>query len=98
MDFTNNYPWPDNDDDADIESAFLDDPQDTVDPIDQFLIEPVLFTLDEAARLLRVRKGWLDRMARTGKAEYTEVDRSRRYSRANLNAIVLAHLRPADTP
>ncbi|MFF7250452.1 helix-turn-helix domain-containing protein [Embleya sp. NPDC008237] len=96
MDLTNNYPWPDNDDDTDIEAAFLDDPQDTVDPIDQFLIEPVLFTLDEAARLLRVRKGWLDRMARTGKAEYTEVDRGRRYSRDNLNAIVLAHLRPAD--
>ena len=32
----------------------------------------------------------IDRMARTGKAEHTEVDRSRRYSRANLNAIVLA--------
>lgn len=96
MDLSNSYPWPDHDDDPDNEPEFLDDPQDIADPIGQFLEPPLLFTLAEAAILLRVRKGWLDRMARTGKAEYTEVDRSRRYSRDNLAAIVKTHLRPAD--
>jgi len=97
MDLSNSYPWPDHDDDRNFEDDLLDGGTGNVDdPISQFLEPPLLFTLAEAAVLLRVRKGWLDRMARTGKAEYTEVDRSRRYSRDNLAAIVKDHLRPAD--
>ncbi|GAB3462440.1 helix-turn-helix domain-containing protein [Actinophytocola sediminis] len=49
---------------------------------------PVLYTTDEAADILRVRKSWLERQAAARKVPFTLLGGSYRFSVAHLHEIV----------
>lgn len=50
--------------------------------------EPLLYTCDEAARLLNCNASWLTRKAREGVIPFTRIGRTRCFSDANLAAIL----------
>ena len=50
-----------------------------------------LYTTEEAAEILRVKKSWLERQAAARKIPFTMLGRSYRFTSAHLSAIVLMH-------
>jgi excisionase family DNA binding protein len=50
-----------------------------------------LYTAEEAAEILRVKKSWLERQAAARKIPFTKLGRSYRFTSAHLAAIVLMH-------
>jgi excisionase family DNA binding protein len=52
---------------------------------------PTVFTAEEAAVILRVKKSWLERQAAARKVPFTMLGRSYRFTSAHLAAIVLMH-------
>lgn len=52
---------------------------------------PTLYTSDEAAEILRVKKSWLERQAAARKIPFTMLGRSYRFTPAHLAAIVQMH-------
>src|SRR5437773_4624116 len=52
---------------------------------------PTLYTSDEAAEILRVKKSWLKRQAAARKIPFTMLGRSYRFTSAHLSAIVRMH-------
>lgn len=56
-----------------------------------------LYTADEAAGILRVKKSWLERQAAARKIPFTMLGRSYRFTSAHLAAIVQMH-EQAPTP
>jgi excisionase family DNA binding protein len=60
---------------------------------------PTLFTAEEAAEILRVKKSWLERQAAARKIPFTMLGRSYRFTSAHLDAIVKMHEEaPASPP
>ena len=51
----------------------------------------VLYTTEEAAQILRVKKSWLERQAAARKVPFTMLGRSYRFTSAHLAAIVRMH-------
>jgi excisionase family DNA binding protein len=56
-----------------------------------------LYTAEEAAEILRVKKSWLERQAAARKIPFTMLGRSYRFTSAHLSAIVRMH-EQAPTP
>ena len=52
---------------------------------------PTLYTAEEAAEILRVKKSWLERQAAARKIPFTMLGRSYRFTSAHLSAIVRMH-------
>jgi excisionase family DNA binding protein len=52
---------------------------------------PVLYTTEEAAEILRVKKSWLERQAAARKIPFTMLGRSYRFTSVHLAAIVRMH-------
>jgi excisionase family DNA binding protein len=52
---------------------------------------PTLYTTEEAAEILRVKKSWLERQAAARKIPFTMLGRSYRFTSAHLAAIVRMH-------
>jgi excisionase family DNA binding protein len=52
---------------------------------------PALYTAEEAAEILRVKKSWLERQAAARKIPFTMLGRSYRFTSAHLGAIVQMH-------
>jgi excisionase family DNA binding protein len=52
---------------------------------------PTLFTAEEAAEILRVKKSWLERQAAARRIPFTMLGRSYRFTSAHLDAIVKMH-------
>jgi len=50
-----------------------------------------LYTTEEAAEILRVKKSWLERQAAARKIPFTMLGRSYRFTSAHLSAIVRMH-------
>src|SRR5712691_4849545 len=50
-----------------------------------------LYTAEEAAEILRVKKSWLERQAAARKIPFTMLGRSYRFTSVHLSAIVLMH-------
>ena len=50
-----------------------------------------LYTTEEAAQILRVKKSWLERQAAARKIPFTMLGRSCRFTSAHLAAIVRMH-------
>ena len=50
-----------------------------------------LYTSEEAAEILRVKKSWLERQAAARKIPFTMLGRSYRFTSAHLSAIVRMH-------
>lgn len=50
-----------------------------------------IFTVEEAAEILRVKKSWLERQAAARKIPFTMLGRSYRFTSAHLDAIVKLH-------
>jgi excisionase family DNA binding protein len=50
-----------------------------------------LYTTEEAAEILRVKKSWLERQAAARKVPFTMLGRSYRFTSAHLSAIVRMH-------
>ena len=50
-----------------------------------------LYTAEEAAEILRVKKSWLERQAAARKIPFTMLGRSYRFTSAHLSAIVRMH-------
>ena len=59
---------------------------------------PRLFTVEEAAEILRVKKSWLERQAAARKIPFTMLGRSYRFTSAHLDAIVKMHERAPASP
>jgi excisionase family DNA binding protein len=59
---------------------------------------PTLFTVQEAAEILRVKKSWLERQAAARKIPFTMLGRSYRFTSAHLDAIVKMHEEPPASP
>jgi excisionase family DNA binding protein len=60
---------------------------------------PALYTAEEAAEILRVKKSWLERQAAARKIPFTMLGRSYRFTLAHLAAIVRMHEEvPAPSP
>jgi len=55
---------------------------------------PALYTAEEAAAILRVKKSWLERQAARRKIPFTMLGGSYRFSSAHLAEIVLIHEEP----
>ena len=53
--------------------------------------ELTLYTAEEAAEILRVKKSWLERQAAARKIPFTMLGRSYRFTSAHLAAIVRMH-------
>ena len=51
----------------------------------------ILYTAEEAAEILRVKKSWLERQAAARKIPFTMLGRSYRFNSAHLAAIVRMH-------
>jgi excisionase family DNA binding protein len=51
----------------------------------------ILYTAEEAAQILRVKKSWLERQAAARKIPFTMLGRSYRFTSAHLAAIVRMH-------
>jgi len=51
----------------------------------------ILYTTEEAAQILRVKKSWLERQAAARKIPFTMLGRSYRFTAAHLAAIVRMH-------
>jgi excisionase family DNA binding protein len=51
----------------------------------------ILYTAEEAAEILRVKKSWLKRQAAARKIPFTMLGRSYRFTSAHLSAIVRMH-------
>ena len=51
----------------------------------------ILYTTEEAAQILRVKKSWLERQAAARKIPFTMLGRSYRFTSAHLAAIVRMH-------
>jgi excisionase family DNA binding protein len=51
----------------------------------------ILYTTEEAAEILRVKKSWLERQAAARKIPFTMLGRSYRFTSAHLAAIVRMH-------
>jgi excisionase family DNA binding protein len=52
---------------------------------------PTLYTAEEAAEILRVKKSWLERQAAARKIPFTMLGRSYRFTSAHLSAIIRMH-------
>ncbi len=52
---------------------------------------PTLYTAEEAAEILRVKKSWLERQAAARKIPFTMLGRSYKFTAAHLAAIVRMH-------
>jgi excisionase family DNA binding protein len=52
---------------------------------------PILYTTEEAAEILRVKKSWLKRQAAARKIPFTMLGRSYRFTSVHLAAIVRMH-------
>jgi excisionase family DNA binding protein len=52
---------------------------------------PTLYTAEEAAKILRVKKSWLERQAAARKIPFTMLGRSYRFTSAHLATIVRMH-------
>jgi excisionase family DNA binding protein len=52
---------------------------------------PILYTTEEAAEILRVKKSWLERQAAARKIPFTMLGRSYRFTSVHLAAIVRMH-------
>lgn len=52
---------------------------------------PTLYTAEEAAKILRVKKSWLERQAAARKIPFTMLGRSYRFTSAHLAAIIKMH-------
>jgi excisionase family DNA binding protein len=52
---------------------------------------PILYTAEEAAEVLRVKKSWLERQAAARKIPFTMLGRSYRFTSVHLAAIVRMH-------
>jgi excisionase family DNA binding protein len=52
---------------------------------------PIVYTAEEAALILRVKKSWLERQAAARKIPFTMLGRSYRFTSAHLAAIVRMH-------
>ena len=52
---------------------------------------PILYTKEEAAGILRVKKSWLERQAAARKIPFTMLGGSYRFTSAHLTAIVRMH-------
>jgi excisionase family DNA binding protein len=52
---------------------------------------PILYTADEAAEILRVKKSWLERQAAARKIPFTMLGGSYRFTSAHLSAIIRIH-------
>ena len=52
---------------------------------------PVLYTAEEAAAILQVKKSWLDRQAAARKIPFTMLGRSYRFTSTQLDVIVRMH-------
>jgi excisionase family DNA binding protein len=64
-----------------------------VDPV------PTLYTAEEAAHVLRVRRSWLERQAAARKIPFTMLGGSYRFTAAHLDQIVcIFESLPAETP
>jgi len=50
-----------------------------------------LYTTEEAAEILRVKKSWLERQAAARKIPFTMLGRSYRFTSAHLSAIIQMH-------
>ena len=59
---------------------------------------PTLFTAEEAAEILRVKKSWLERQAAARRIPFTMLGRSYRFTSAHLDAIVKMHERAPASP
>lgn len=60
---------------------------------------PTLYTTEEAAEILRVKKSWLERQAGARKIPFTMLGRTYRFTSAHLDAIVKMHEEaPASPP
>jgi excisionase family DNA binding protein len=55
---------------------------------------PVLYTAEEAAAILRVKRSWLERQAAGRKIPFTMLGGSYRFTPAHLAEIVLMHEKP----
>ena len=58
----------------------------------------ILYTTEEAAEILRVKKSWLERQAAARKIPFTMLGRSYRFTSAHLSAIVRMHEQPPSPP
>ena len=59
---------------------------------------PTLYTAEEAAEILRVKKSWLDRQAGARKVPFTMLGGAYRFTIAHLVAIVQMHERAPESP
>jgi excisionase family DNA binding protein len=58
----------------------------------------ILYTTEEAAEILRVKKSWLERQAAARKIPFTMLGRSYRFTSAHLSAIVRMHEQAPASP